>query len=155
MPKQDAERYGLEPTDWTHENIIAMKHVKANLGEYNQLTFFERSSTGVVLHKRDIVLSEFADDAVEDAQEERKDERKRARAQADMDAVLSIISTRNKNGETPTGRQIRTVALAELGIPDTRSRTAIDMLEMNKAIRRTEDPLSTDSRSVAGFEVVE
>lgn len=141
MPLVDAEAYGMKDIHFAHDNIIAMKHVKANLGEYNKLTFFERSSTGVLLHKPDIKLPEFDNLEAEESirKDEEKDERAKQRHALDSAKVFALIKSQNKLGEFPSATRVRTLAASQHGMPDTRIRVALGTLEAERQIARVED----------------
>ena len=145
MPKGDATKYGLPDSDHTHDNVIAMKHVKANLGDYNPLTFFERTSTGVLAHMAGVKLLDVA--PLDDKDETARD-RNIAKAQSDMQTILKLITRENKEDVYPTAVYLRTQANTEHGVSDSRARTAIQALENTNQIEKHDDGFSVGYKLV-------
>lgn len=150
MPKADAPKYGLPATDHTHENIIAMKHVKANLGEYNPLSFFERTSTGVLAHHPDIKLLDMA--PIDDSKDQATAERNIVKAQQDRQNVLGLITKENENGNNPSAVWLRTQANGQFGISDHRIRSAISFLTFSNEI---EEVVDDNDHRVKGYKLVD
>jgi hypothetical protein len=139
IPRADAGMFGLPDTAETHENYVAMKHVKANLGGYVPMQVFERTSKGLLVHRPEIVESVNGPAATEEATEESGQERRAARINVIREKLLGYIRTQNEQDSTPSSTMIRGWAVLN-GIPDHKARTVLDGLEAEGAVERSENP---------------
>ncbi len=137
MPRKDAPKYGLPDTHETHDTYVALKHVKANLGGYVPLTMFERSMTGMLVHRPDIREQENA--AVEVAEEDAEENRRAIRARHVRDRILAHIVEQNDSGVNPNTTMIRAWAM-ENGIADSMVNRALTMLRVERQIVEVPDP---------------
>lgn len=137
MPKADAPKYGLAADDWTHDNIIAVKHVKANLGEYSPMTFMERTGTGILAYRESIKLLDMS--PVDDSKEEDQQNRNRMKAQNDKDQVVAMVRRENENEHYPKSMFLRTQLNAQSGLSEGRVRSAIKSLEYDGRLKMDEE----------------
>jgi KaiC/GvpD/RAD55 family RecA-like ATPase len=142
MPRVDAIRYGLPDDAATHENYVALKHVKANLGGYVALRVFERTSKGLLvfrpeIQERDPNLTAIEEDAVV---EETTAQRRAAQFDRLREQITGYIAEQNATGVTPSSTMIRAHAMGTFGCSDGRARAVIELLESEKAIERAPNP---------------
>lgn len=142
MPRADAMAYGLPDDAATHENYVAMKHVKANLGGYVSLKVFERTSKGLLIYRPEITERDPNLTAI--AEEQVVEESAAARRAAQFDRLRQQISeyigAENAQGNTPSSRMVRMHAMATFGCSDNRARAVLELLETEKTITRVDNP---------------
>lgn len=138
MPQADAIKFGLPETSETHDSIVALKHVKANLGSYIPLTFFERESRGLLIHRADIIEQEF--DRVVEGEDNARNDRTRIAAAANAELVFEYIRDKNEEGTQPSSAMVKAGMQVEHGLPDRVVRTALEYLESVNRIVRVDDP---------------
>jgi KaiC/GvpD/RAD55 family RecA-like ATPase len=137
LPVIDAKKYGLPADADTHDTYIVLKHVKANLGGYIPLSFFERTNRGLLLHRPDIVeLDVEALQELELDEQEGKHAKTKIKIERDQQQIWDYVKECNDAGDHPNGQHIRAYAQNNFHMSDTRAKNVITMLEQENRLEK-------------------